>query len=235
MQCKGTCLVSSCLQWSHGNFEDAFYGFLQYFAKLLDVYHHVVSDSISCILICLCQGRQQNICIRPRHSRWPLSECPENSPGIFRLYQFLPCTVNSRVPKTVRHWTYLNRICPKLSIDSSPSRLGSQTSVRRPTVKLFGSSPIWLESQASFRRPMLKLFGSSPSQLESQASVHRPSLKLFCSSPSRLSLDWRRNYWLTSQPYILWPPQPLTTHVLDFCYPTVTETKMLPIVCTTQN
>ena len=33
--------------------------------------------------------------------------------------------VNSRVPKTVRHITYFNRICPKLLIDSSPSRLES--------------------------------------------------------------------------------------------------------------
>ena len=60
--------------------------------------------------------------------------------------------VNSRVPKTVRHGTSLHIICPKLltdsspsrleSIDSSPSQLKSQTSVRRPTAKLFGSSPI---------------------------------------------------------------------------------------------
>ena len=33
--------------------------------------------------------------------------------------------VNYRVPKTVRHGTSLHRICPKLSIDSSPSRLES--------------------------------------------------------------------------------------------------------------
>ena len=60
--------------------------------------------------------------------------------------------VNSRVPKTVRHGTSLHRICPKLLIDSSPSslepidlsssRLESQTSVLRPTAKLFGSSHI---------------------------------------------------------------------------------------------
>ena len=111
--------------------------------------------------------------------------------------------VNSRVPKTVRHRTSLHRICPKLlidssprqleSIDSSPSRLKSQTSVRRPTAKLFGSSLIQIESQASVRRPTLKLFGSSPSQLESSASVRRPSLKLFGSSPRRLSFGLRRN------------------------------------------
>ena len=71
--------------------------------------------------------------------------------------------VNSCVPKTVRHGTYLHRICPKLSIDSSPSRLESQTSVRRTTVKLFGSSPIRLDSQAYVPWPTLKLFGSSPS------------------------------------------------------------------------
>ena len=81
--------------------------------------------------------------------------------------------VNSPVPKTVRHGTSLHIICPKLligsspsrlkSIDSSPSRLESQTSVRRPTVKIFGSSPIRLESQASVHRPTLKLFGSSRS------------------------------------------------------------------------
>ena len=81
--------------------------------------------------------------------------------------------VNFLVPKTVRHGTSLHIICPILLIDSSPSRLKSiyssprrlksQTSVRRPTAKLFGSIPIRLESQASARRPMLKLFGSSPS------------------------------------------------------------------------
>ena len=97
--------------------------------------------------------------------------------------------VNSRVPKTVRHGTSLHIICPKLWIDSSPSRLESQTYVRRPTAKIFGSSPIQLESQASVHRPTPKLFGSSPSQLESPASVRQPSLKLFGSSPSRLSFD----------------------------------------------
>ena len=40
----GTCLVSSCLRLSHGKFEDVFDDFLQHFAKLLDVYHLVVSD-----------------------------------------------------------------------------------------------------------------------------------------------------------------------------------------------
>ena len=101
--------------------------------------------------------------------------------------------VNSCVLKTVRHGTSLHRICPKLLIDWSPSQLDSQTSVRRPTVKLFGSSPIRLDSQASARRPTLKLFGSSPSRLESPASVRRSSLKLFVSSPSRLPFDRRRN------------------------------------------
>ena len=80
--------------------------------------------------------------------------------------------VNSRVPKTVRHVTSLPRICPKILIDLSPSQLKSQTSVRRPTAKLFGSIPIQLKSQASVRRPTLKLFGSSPGRLESQASIN---------------------------------------------------------------
>ena len=60
-------------------------------------------------------------------------------------------SVNSCVPKTVRHGTSLHRICPKLSIDSSPSRLESQASVLRLTEKLFCSSHIRLESQAYVR------------------------------------------------------------------------------------
>ena len=122
--------------------------------------------------------------------------------------------VNSRVPKTMRHRTFLHIICSKLLIGSIPSRLESQTCVRLPTVKLFGSSP---------------------NQLESQVSVCWPSMKIFGSSPIRLFFDRRRNCWLASQPSVLRPSQPLTTHVLDVCLPTVTETKMLPIVCTTQN
>ena len=135
---------------------------------------------------------------------------------------------NSRVPKTVRHGTSLHRICPKLltwvpdvcpstnteTIDSSPSQLESQTSVRQPTLKLFGSSPSQFESRTSFRRPKLKLFGSSP---------------------IRLSFDWRRNCWLTSQTSVLRPLQPLMTQVLDVCLTTNTETKMSPFVCTAQN
>ena len=88
---------------------------------------------------------------------------------------------NSRVPKTVRYGTSLHRICPKLlidsstsrleSIESSPSWLESQTSVRRPTEKLFGLSPIRLESQVSVRQPTLKLIGSSHSRLDSSATV----------------------------------------------------------------
>ena len=152
-----------------------------------------------------------------------------------RLCWCIHVDVNSRVPKTVRHGTSLHRICPKLSIDSSTSRLESQTSVRQPAAKLFGSSPIQLESQASFRRPTLKLFGSSPSRLESTASVRWPSLKLFGSSPSRLYFDRHKNCWLTSHPSFPRPSQPLTTYVLDVCHPPVTETKMSPIVCTAQN
>ena len=143
--------------------------------------------------------------------------------------------VNYRVPKAVRHGNSLHRISPKLSIDSSPSRLESQTSVRWPTAKIFGSSPIRLDSQASVCRPTLKLFGLSPSRLESPASVRRPLLKLFGSSPSRLSFGRRRNCWITPQPSVPWPSQPLTTHVLDVWHPPVTETKMSPIVCTAQN
>ena len=143
--------------------------------------------------------------------------------------------VKSCVPKTVRHGTSLHRICPNLLIDSSPSRLDSQTSISRPMVKLFGSSPIPLESQTSVCQLTPKIFGLSPSQLEYQASVHRPSMKLFGSSSSRLFFYQRRNCWLKSQLYILRPSQPLTIHVLDVSSPTVTETKMSPIFCTTQN
>ena len=126
--------------------------------------------------------------------------------------------VNFRVPKTVRHGTSLHRICPKLlidlspsrleSIDSSPSRLKSQTSARRPIAKLFGSIHIQLESQVSVCWPTLKLIGSSHRWLESSASVCRLLLKLFSrvqgacpltdvepvdSHPDRLSLG-RLNY-----------------------------------------
>ena len=123
----------------------------------------------------------------------------------------------------------------KLSIESSLSHLESQTSIRQPTAKPFGSIPIWLKSQASVRRPTLKLFGSSPSRLESSASVCQPSLKLFGSSPRPLSFGRRRNCRLTSQPYVPRPSQPLMTHILDVYHPPVTETKMSPIVCTAQN
>ena len=153
--------------------------------------------------------------------------------------------VNSCVPKTVRHGTSLHRILPKLLIDSSPSwlesiescpsQLESQTSVRRPMEKLFGSGPIRLESQASVCRPTLKLFVLSPIRLESLESVRWPLLKLFGSRLIRLSFDRRRNCWLTSQPSVPRSSQPLTTHVLDVCHPPVTENKMSPIVCTTQN
>ena len=136
--------------------------------------------------------------------------------------------VNSRVTTTARHGSSLHRICPKLL-------------TRVPDVYLLTdaetieSSPSQLESQMSVRQPTLKLFGSSPSRLESQTSVYRPTLKLFVSSPSRLSFDQHRNYWLSSQPSVLLPPQPLMTHVLDVCPPPVTETKMSPFVCTAQN
>ena len=118
---------------------------------------------------------------------------------------------------------------------SSPSRLEFQTSVRRLTLKLFGSILSRLDSRTSVRRPTLKLFGLIPSQLDSWTSVHRPTLKLFGSSPIHLSFDRSRNCWLTSQTSVLRPSQPLITHVLDVCPTTVTETKMSPIVCTSQN
>ena len=122
--------------------------------------------------------------------------------------------VNSRVPKTARHGIHLHRICPKLLIDLIPNRLKSQASIR------------WLTR---------KLFGSSPSRIESLAPVCGPSLKLFGSSTRRLSFNRRRNCWLTSQPSVPQPSQPLTTHVLDVCHPPVTETKLSPIVCTASN
>ena len=110
-------------------------------------------------------------------------------------------SVNYRVPKTVRHGTSLHRICPKLLIDSSPSgfesidsslsQLESQTSVWRPTAKLFGLSCIRLDSQASVRQPTLKLIGSSHSRLKSTSFIRRPSLKPFSSSLRRLSCDRR--------------------------------------------
>ena len=70
--------------------------------------------------------------------------------------------VNSRVPKTVRHGTSLHRVCLKLWIESSPSQLESQTSVRQPTVKIFGSSPIRLEYQTSVRQHRWELPGNYP-------------------------------------------------------------------------
>ena len=109
------------------------------------------------------------------------------------IAHILQGSVNSRVPKTVRHGTSLYRICLKLLIDSSTSQLEYQKSVRRPTVKLFGLSPIRLKYHTSVRQPTLKPFGSSPSRLEYQASVCRPPLKLFGSSPSCLPFDQRRN------------------------------------------
>ena len=150
------------------------------------------------------------------------------------MNNILTILVNSRVPKNVRHGTSLHRIYQKRLIDSSPSQLKSQTSIRHPTAKLFGSSPIQLDSQTSVCRPTLKLFGLSPSRLKYHASARQTTQKLFGSSPSRLSFNQRRNCWLESQPYILRPSQPLTTRVLDVCPLPITETKISPIVCTTQ-
>ena len=161
-----------------------------------------------------------------------LQDLMENLPMFSRVIWH---SINSCVPKTVRKRTSFHRIFPKLLIDSSPSRLESQTSICWPTAKIFGSSPIRLKSQVSVRQLTLKLFGLSPSQLKSPASVRQPSLKLFGSSPSRLSFDRHRNFWLTSQPSVPRPSQPLTTHVLDVCHPPFTETNMSPIICTLQN
>ena len=146
----------------------------------------------------------------------------------YGVIQITVICVNSRVPTTVRHGYSLHRICLKLltqvpdvcpltdaeTIDLIPSRLESQTSVCRLTQKLFGSIP---------------------SRLDSRTSVRWLTLKLFDSSPSHLTFDRHRNCWLTSKPTVLRPSQPLTTHVLDVCSPTVTETKMSSFVCTAQN
>ena len=150
--------------------------------------------------------------------------------------------VNSLVPKTVRHGTSLQRICPKLFIDSStirlesidlsPSRLKLQKSVLRPTAKIFGSSPIQLKSQVYVRRPILKLIGSSHSRLESAASVRQTSLNPFGSSPRGLSFKWHITGWIKSWPSVPQPSQPLTTHTLDVCHLPVIETKYSPNVCT---
>ena len=135
---------------------------------------------------------------------------------------------NYRVSKTVRHGSSLHIICPKLLTRVPDVCLSTDSE----TIDL---SPSRLEYQMSVLRPTLKLFGSILSRLDSRTSVHRPTLKLFGSSPIHLSFDRRRNCWLTSQPSVLRPSQPLITHVLDVCPPTVTETKMSPFVCTTQN
>ena len=113
-------------------------------------------------------------------------------------------SVNYRVPKTVRHGTSLQRIFPKMFIDSSPSQLESQTSVRQVTVKLFGSSSIQIESQRSVCWPTLKLFGSSPHWLESQASVRWPSTVA-------------ETIWLESQSSVIWLTQKLLTHIPAVC------------------
>ena len=77
-----------------------------------------------------------NQIMRPRylHTSEEFAQCAN-------AHVLLGC-VNSRVPKTVRQGTSLHRICLKLLIDSSPSQLESQTSVRRSAVKLFVLSPI---------------------------------------------------------------------------------------------
>ena len=56
------------------------------------------------------------------HTSEELAQCP--------IAHILQGCVNSCVPKTMRHGTSLHRICPKLLINSSPSQLEYQTSVR---------------------------------------------------------------------------------------------------------
>ena len=129
--------------------------------------------------------------------------------------------VNYCVPTTVRHGSFFHRICTKPQ--SRPRRL--------PFVRRWNH---WLESQTAVLRPTMKtltrfLVDSSPRCLSFDRRWKIDS------SPSRLSFDWWRNYWLTSQPYVLRSSQPLMTHVLDICPPNVTETKILPFVSTTQN
>ena len=136
--------------------------------------------------------------------------------------------VNSRVPKTVRHGNSLHIICPKL-LNQVPEVC---TSIDAETID---SSPSLLESQTSVRQLTLKLFGSSPSRFEYRTSVRRPTLKLFGLSPSRLFFNQHRNCWLTSQASLPRPSQPLITHVLGVYLLTATETKMSPFVCTAQN
>ena len=140
----------------------------------------------------------------------------------------VPCGLRrlsiSMFPKLWDTKTSLHIICPKLLIALIPSQL-----------EWIYLSPSRLESQTSVRQPTAKIFGSSPIQFEYQAFVRRPSLKLFGSRHSHLSFDRRKNCWRTSQPSVPWPLQPLTTHVLDVCHPPVTENKMSPFVCTAQN
>ena len=104
-----------------------------------------------------------------------------STPLLIFIQNDAPLFVNSRVPTTVRHGSSLHIIGPKLltwvpdvcpstdaeTIESSPSRLEFRTSVRRPTLKLFGSSPsrlffdrrrnCWLTYQLSVLRPLQPL------------------------------------------------------------------------------
>ena len=130
-----------------------------------------------------------------------------NSPIALFSHILSKSYINSCVPRTVIHKYSLHRIYPKLF-----------TWV--PDIcPLTNAETIYL----------------SPSKLGSQMSLLRPTLKLFNSIPSRLSFDWHRHCWITSQPSVFWPSQPLMTQVLYFYPWNVTETKMLPFFSTAQN
>ena len=92
-------------------------------------------------------------------------------------------TVNSRVPKTVRHGTSLHRICPKLLIDSSPSRLES-----------IDSSPRRLSVDRRQKYLARVLFDLSPRRLSVDRRWNDSAQVLVDSSPQRLSVDRRGNY-----------------------------------------
>ena len=108
--------------------------------------------------------------------------------------------VNSCVPTTVRHGTSLHRICPKLFIDSTLSWLESQTSVRQPTVKLFGLSPILPESRC----------------LSVDWRWNYLAQVLVNSSPRCLSVDCRWNY-LARVPVVCRPTDAETVYSHPSC------------------
>ena len=158
---------------------------------------------------------------------WPIS-----SNVFYRNMRFFCLFLCSQNCET---WKFFAQNMPK-TIDWLESQLTQVPILCLSTDgELFCSSPIRLKSQTAVHWLTLKIFGLSPSRLKSLLSVRRMSLKIFWSRPSLLSCDRRRNCWLAFQLSYFWSSQPLTTHVLDVCPPTVTETKMSPIFCTVQN